>query len=177
MDETKAESMTRRMLDRLLAVRWDDERDVWLQKSRGMLMLEYLRRAACWAKEVDATGQWPFFDIATHIDPAIRADPELVNELEAALDAKVWFPPVRRTCLAALHWEALVATPGVLLPNLPDPFEPLLLMYERGGGFIIQNGFIELPVTGVPRRTWQHHLKPDQIVELDPATLDALDRG
>ena len=167
----------REMLQRLTAVDWHDEYAFEKRKSRTALMREYLRRSAWWAQAVNATDEWPFFDIAAHINPAVRANPELVGELEAFIANNIGFPSVAKTCVAALHWAALLATPGVRLPDLPDPFAPLLMMYERGGGFTTEHGFIEVGLQSIVRKSWQDHLTPDQIVSLDPAELDALDRA
>jgi hypothetical protein len=58
---------------------------------------------------------------------------------------------------------------------LEDPFEPLILMYERGGGFATENGFVDVDMAGIPLRSWRDHLSSQPIVELDAATLDRLD--
>jgi hypothetical protein len=35
-------------------------------------------------------------------------------------------------------------------PELPDPFTPLLLFYERGGAFRIDNKMIDMGMAAVP---------------------------
>ncbi|WP_220270057.1 hypothetical protein, partial [Marinitenerispora sediminis] len=102
------------------------------RKSPVVLMREYLRRRAWWAREVEGAG-WPFGDLAAAIDPAVRADPELVHRVRESFPYWV-FGMVLDTCEWALHFRALQES-GASLPDLPDPFEPLLLMYERGDGF------------------------------------------
>jgi hypothetical protein len=59
---------------------------------------------------------------------------------------------------------------------LDDPYEPLLLMIGRGGGYSVAKGFIELgygsfPIGSVTERAG---LEP---LPVDVATLDGLDRG
>ena len=64
-------------------------------------MREYLRRMAWWVQEFQCE-EWPFPDLAAYVDPAVRADPALVAELEEALALDS--PPVVTACVNALHW-------------------------------------------------------------------------
>lgn len=165
-----------RTLERLLAVDWSGETAFDHRMSRARLMREYLRRAAWWAQAVDATDEWPFFDIAVHVNPIVRADDELVEQLEKLIAARIGWPAVQQTCRAALHWAELAGRSDVRRPDLADPFEPLLMMYERGGGFVGEHGSVEVGLVSVRLRTWQDNLNPRPVVELHPAVLDALDR-
>jgi hypothetical protein len=56
---------------RLLSVDWNSfcEKD----RSHVALVREYLRRTALWAKCLEATEAWPFFDVAGYIAPEVRA--------------------------------------------------------------------------------------------------------
>lgn len=163
------------MFERLLAIDWSDEFAFEHGKSRSRLMLEYLRRTAWWAQALDATEHWPFFDIASHIDPTTRADPGLVDRLKKFMSAQVVWSPVRKTCIESLHWAALQSKSNVRMPDLEDPFEPLIMMYERGGGFTTEHGFIDVGLASVRRKTWRDHLTSKPITSLDSAVLDALD--
>jgi hypothetical protein len=165
-------------LGRLLAVDWKADFLIRLgyARSRGKLMQEYLRRAAWWAQGLDATGQWPFFDIAGLVEPGLHAPPELAEQLEIMIHDRIGWPSLRVTCRAALRWAALLDTGIPVPPHLEDPFEPLLLMFERGGGFITEHGFIDLGASAVPQKTWRDHLAPHPIISLDQAALDALDQ-
>ncbi|MGW2255974.1 hypothetical protein ACWCXH_38400 [Kitasatospora sp. NPDC001660] len=62
------------------------------------------------------------------------------------------------------------------MPDLPDPYEPLLLMLERGGwcGLVIENRVADFAIVRVPLGTWHDHLSTEPVVSLDRATLDAL---
>lgn len=162
-----------RLSERLLAVDWGnggfDHR-----LSRVKLMAEHMRRAAWWVRELGCEG-WPFPDLARCANPAIRADPTVVLAFEGALAPVT--SDVKRVCVCALHWAALTAAPGVALPELPDPFEPLLWMFERGGGFVSESGFIDVGLASVRWQTWRDHLREEPVVALDLATLDRLDQG
>ncbi|MFC3996257.1 hypothetical protein ACFOVU_10050 [Nocardiopsis sediminis] len=162
---------TKELADRILA--FDLSTGGRRRKSPVVLMREYLRRRAWWAREVDGAG-WPFGDLAAAIDPAVRADADLVHRVRESFPYSV-FPMVLDTCEWALHFRALQES-GAELPELPDPFEPLLLMYERGDGFgMSQPSLIEVAGTGVRRGKLADHLDPEPRAPMDPAELDALD--
>jgi hypothetical protein len=139
-------------------------------------MKEYLRRAAFWAKATNAPG-FPFFDIAAAVNPQVRAEPSSVERVSAHLARHLQGVPVTRTCTHALHFAALVDAGAPLPPVPPDPFEPLLVMFERGGGFRVGGGtLIEVDTLGIRAGSVDENLRPEPYVALDPAALDALDR-
>jgi hypothetical protein len=160
---------------RILALKWAGSYEK--TRSRVALMREYLRRAAWWAEAVDSE-QYPFFDIAEAIEPEVRADPALVQRVEADVTAKLAGVLVRRTCVRALHFAALLDA-GTKLPQVPgsvaQPFEPLLVMFERGGGFRLEGGLIEVDSAGVPTGTIQSNRTDKPVVALTSSALDALD--
>lgn len=170
-DTTAAE----RMVDRLLAVKWDDDVAYQRRRSRARLASEFLRRTAQWALAVGAIESWPFGDLAGAVDPAVAVDPALQARL--ALDAATAGEfPVRPTDAAVIvRWAALGSLPRQRFPELADPYEPLLVMFGRGGAYTVANGAIELgygtlPILSVAERA---SLAPQPI---DAASLDALDR-
>ena len=172
----KTSDATRELAERLLVANSGEGSDYRHRYSRVSLMREYLRRAARWAESLNCTSEWPFFDIAAHVDPTVRADPVLVTRIEKNFEAHPAWPPVRDTSIWALQWAQLKAiSPSSIPPHLEDPFEPLILMYERGGGFTTEHGFVDVDMAGIPLRSWRDHLSSQPIVELDAATLDRLD--
>ena len=66
--------------------------------------------------------------------------------------------------------------PDTFATHLEDPYESLLLMFERGGGFT-EPGFIDLGGSSVLQKTWRDHCAAQPVISLDVATLDALDQG
>jgi hypothetical protein len=163
-------------LQRLMSIRQSVDEQAAHRNSRVALMREYLQRSAWWAQALNATDEWPFFDVAARIDPAVRANYHLVVRLEEFIAAEHEdSPSVATTYLAALHWSALVTTPGTQVPRMPDPFEPLLLMYERGGTFSTEHGFIDVGFGSILRRAWRDHLTTGQTVPLSADALDRLD--
>lgn len=162
-------------LARLLAVDWKG--DAWFDhyRSRVRLMSEFLRRSAWWAHRLNATSSWPFFDIAQFAAPDVHVPDDLAERLEGLISAGIGWPAVGTCCRASLHWAAVLDA-GAPPSSLEDPFEPLMLFFDRGGGFTIETGFVEVGAGAVRLRTWQEHLKPEPVVkELSAAALDALD--
>lgn len=74
------------MLERLRAIDWSDDSKAFEHaNSRALLMREYLRRAALWARAYGAERSWPFFDIAEHVDAAVQTPPEVATNLAEIL--------------------------------------------------------------------------------------------
>ncbi|MER7751804.1 hypothetical protein [Kitasatospora sp. NPDC097643] len=170
------EDPSRIALDRLRAVRWTDQGDFAFghRRSRARLMTEYLRRSALWADAFDARGHWPFFDIARHIDPVDHTSPEVTAALDEFVSRTFGRRTLKQACRGAVHWPAFRRGTKVDLPGLPDPYEPLLLMFERGGGFSIEE-MIDLDGIAVPLRPMAHYLSLAPAATLTPDALDALD--
>ncbi|MFI8459440.1 hypothetical protein [Kitasatospora sp. NPDC085464] len=164
------------MVERLKRIHWTAHKEA-LEKSfsRAALMKEYMRRTALWLDVYGDTKYWPIFDLAAVVAPDVRADPAVVAEVEEFVDAASsrWYAV--ETSVAAVHWAALSDAPGLNLPPLPDPFEPLIRVYERGGLFSFANGFVDFDTSMVPCRDWRSHLSTTPVVELDDASLDAFD--
>ncbi|MEV5592891.1 hypothetical protein [Streptomyces sp. NPDC052496] len=175
------------MVDRLLAIDWrDEEAEFEHSASRARLLREYLRRTALWVQElqkgddrpffdVSQSDRWPFFDLAKRVDPSVRADEGLSQRLDDFIDEHVPGALAARLCRAALNWASISRDSLGKLPELPDPFEPLVVLFERGGGFWVENGFVDFVAYRVRLATWQEHLAAAPLTSLDPASLDALD--
>lgn len=161
------------LTERILAINWSAPSGK--TRSRGYLMKEYLRRAAWWAKATKSQ-QWPFFDIAAAVNPTVRADSAVVERVAANLSKALQGTLVTRVCVRALHFAALLDV-GIDLPQAPPlPFEPLLVMFERGGGFYAEgSGIIDVDTLGIRIGTVEENLKPEPIVQLDETALAALD--
>ncbi|MCF3180791.1 hypothetical protein IPZ70_12735 [Streptomyces polychromogenes] len=156
--------------------------------SCARLMREYLRRAALWVQklqkvhpgpffDVSQSDRRPFFDIAKYVDPSVHADDELVEELDGFLSEYSSSLLTGRICRAALNWASLTDESLAGFGDLPDPFEPLLLVFERGGAFWIENGFIDFVASRVRPATWEDHLATEPMASLDGAVLDAIDEA
>jgi hypothetical protein len=162
-------------LARLQAVDWDGSSGFAHRRSRVRLMAEYLRRTALWAQALDATDEWPFFDVAAHLAPAIHAPEDEAKDLEVLIHNHIGWPTVDRTARAILRWAALEDASVRLPPRLEAPYEPLLLMFDRGGAWTTEAGFLDVNGSALRRRTWRDHLSTEPVTTLDQGTLDALD--
>jgi hypothetical protein len=164
-------------LSRLLAVDWTGETSFDHPHSRARLMREYLRRASWWAQLLHATEEWPFFDIAAHLAPQVHPPEELSSRLEALISTGIGWPSVVDTCRNALRWAAVLDA-GVPIPgHLADPFDPPLWLFERGGSWTTESGFMELAGASVRLRTWRDHLITEPAATLTQPALDALDQA
>lgn len=68
-----------------------------------------------------------------------------------------------RTCIRALHFAALLDA-GIDLPQaLPLPFEPLLVMFERGDFRVEGSGLIDVDTLGIRVGTVDENLLPEPI--------------
>jgi hypothetical protein len=138
-------------------------------------MREHLHRGERWARRLGVGGSGPFLTLPDLIDPGVRADPAVVR---AVLDTVpgLDMSPTSRACAAALHFAALQDAEAPL-PPLPDPYEPLVLLFERGGGFGIDCSgvFIELGSVALPRRRREGKLRNASLAPMDHAALDDLD--
>jgi hypothetical protein len=120
------------MLGRLLAVDWTAGTSFDHARSRARLIREYLRRSAWWARTLDAVAEWPFFDIAAHLAPEVHVPEDLARQLEDLISTRIGWPSVAEACRAALHWAALTDARIPPAYGLDDPYEPLVLLFERG---------------------------------------------
>jgi hypothetical protein len=170
--------LSRAVLDRLCAVDWYGDWDVASAhtRSRALLMREYLRRAALWAQAYGAEEDWPFFDVTERVAPSLRLTPEVEADLEDFVANKVPTPSTARVCRGAVRWAALAGEDGAAAAtDLPDPYEPLLLMFERGGGYSIEE-FIDLYGVMIPYGNFESNRDAEPFLTLAPSTLDALDQ-
>ncbi|MFG3099441.1 hypothetical protein ACGFZL_02730 [Streptomyces sp. NPDC048182] len=165
------------VLDRIRAIDWDDWGAAFdHSRSRALLMREYLRRAAQWTRLYGVPDRWPFFDITESIDSAAPFDAEIREAIESLLDSMVNPGSVKRTLRGAVHLAALRDLGCVDLPELPDPYAPLLRMYERGGGFSVEQ-LIDLNGVSLPVWDAEASLGAEPFNVTSGATLDALDSG
>ncbi|MGE7390413.1 hypothetical protein ACQKM2_33535 [Streptomyces sp. NPDC004126] len=167
-----------RMLERLRAVDWDMRWDLAFEHcgSRQVLMWEYLRRAAVWAKACGAEEAWPFYDVTAYVDPGFELPAAQAAELDGLERTVVW-GELRKTCAGAVRLAGLGERTPDAVAGLPDLYEPLVLFYERGGSFSrdCSGAFIDL--VGVMCRPGKlaGYLGSRPVAVLDDAVLDALE--
>ncbi|MFG1990080.1 hypothetical protein ACGFJ7_08880 [Actinoplanes sp. NPDC048988] len=167
------EDAVQEMADRLAAVDWRRGGDkAW---SRAALVKEYFRRAARWAAVYGCDTAVPFYDIAACVAPGVDVDQEVVDAVVAKVGPGN--RSVRRLVPFILRWAALRGTPGVALPSdLEDPFEPLVRLFERGGGFHTENGEVNLEWVSVRMAGWRERAGDPPMNVFDVRALDEMDR-
>jgi hypothetical protein len=138
------------------------------------LMREYLRRQALWTNQLGMESSF-CVDLASSLLPGFRCPPE-------ALSRMLVFPQSsaeRKCCQNILAWYALIDSHGDLVRafNLPDPYEPLVRFFERGGAFSVEHGVsIDVYLVGMVNANCVQEIdlrKP--ITALDHEALDAID--
>ncbi|WP_155374731.1 hypothetical protein [Catellatospora vulcania] len=168
----KVEASTEQLIARLDAVVWDERLD--RNGSRMKLMQEYLRRSALWARALGRTEYWPFFDIASFVDPAARID----EQTAAAVRRRMGETGARPMDVTIVRYLLDFSTLEFWPDGLPDPFEPLLMVYERGGPFDREAGRVLIgSAVGIPEGTWEKYVGRPPLDDVSPAALDQLDEA
>ncbi|WP_329518838.1 TY-Chap domain-containing protein [Spirillospora sp. NBC_01491] len=151
-----------------------DWREMFEQRqSQVLLMQEYLRRASWWMLEFEPDA-WPFFDLAKAVDPQVRADEDVIRRFSEDPDSRMgWYE--ERIGAWALHFEALLDA-GVVLPDLPNPYEPLILMFERGSQISIDEiGRIDVDFVQMPRAWPRNYRVQEPFAPMGHKLLDILE--
>ena len=148
-------------------------------KSNSMLLMEHFHRLALWCDALQTWSYWPSVDMFRlfnlNIDDEIERD-EIHTQLaldashlghQAWIDWDKWF-----------RWLLVEEYATKAYPHLPDPFAPLIRMYERGGTYHTEHGFVYVGRLGYrlaqfPREKYLHE---SFVSSLDDATLNALDK-
>ncbi|MGW5926320.1 hypothetical protein ACWF2L_08730 [Streptomyces anulatus] len=177
------------LVDRISVINWQvEELSFTHGPSRAKLMREHLRRAALWVQELEkknlippfGAGQpegWLFADIAHEIDSSVSPSAELSARLNDFLSENTSAPLAGRICRFALNWASLPDETLSNFPDLPGPFEPLINLFGRGGGFWVENEFIDFVEYRVRLSGWQVHIDRQPLSSLDASYLNSLDEN
>jgi hypothetical protein len=161
---------------RVAAIPW--HYDPTHHQSQLALMVEYLRRSALWYTALRLPPpRRPFSDIAARALPdSIVASPLIAQaEQDAIAGGGNWY--ARIVCPAFVRWAGARNHPALRAHTLPPPDEPLIVLFERGGDFTIEDRFIDL--AGGPTLYlvgWERFAAVPGLLDLEPATLDAIDQ-
>ncbi len=147
--------------------------------SNTMLLLEHFHRLALWCNTLQKWSYWPSVDMFhlfnLTIDDETERD-EIHNQLALAssyLGYQAWLAWDKW-----FRWLLVQEYATKAYPHLPDPFAPLIRMYERGGTYYTQHGFVYVGRIGAKLvdRTREDYRNESFVSSLDDATLNALDK-
>ena len=113
-------------------------------RSSFVLAVEHFRRTTLWADHLKIKGDGWRADLALAVDASLRADPDVVNGLRTRLQR--FGLPILTIALAenALHWAQVGAEGRRPQVDLPEPYDPLITMLERGGSIAKQHGEVQV---------------------------------
>ena len=169
-------------LQRVREISWKYEPE--RRQSHTALMQEYLRRSALWAEALGRTADWPWYDVAAEL-PEESGETEdrwlekVINELhqhvyQATKDAT---PAMQLAYVRFISWAAVKDLPATRRFILPDPYEPLIVLFERGGWFRPEQGYVDLGNTNCSLGGWQNAKQLKILILADKPFLDRLDGG
>jgi hypothetical protein len=140
---------------RVLSINWKYDNPC-KEGSHRLLFNEFLRREALAAQATGALNTqsylelvdkypafidmpgvgWLMHDYAAFFDPSLKLEDEEIHALAEELQVKgypFWYSA--RVCVYFIHWAAVQDHPTVMQQHLLNPYEPLIMLYERGGTF------------------------------------------
>lgn len=176
---TNTEERVATAIARVRAITWNQPDRNEREGSQIALMFELLRRMALWAEALESRSEWPFFSVAEAM--AARSDnvrrllaqPAMAS-IEDALDARPGRP--RSIGVWYVQWSAIEALPEVRALALPEPYEPALRIFERGGWFHIELRMFQFFIASFPLGTLARSLERPPLA-LDDATLALRDES
>lgn len=138
-----------------------------------LLYLEYIRRNALWAKEIENVNNIEITQ-TRNIDLANLINNEWM--LNADLFEKVITSSYRHNIIYYLNYELHKEEFPSKFQTLPNPFEPLILFYEKGYGYRYEIGEMtigaDFVITDLRKSTY---LNMNPIVEIDDDSLQKED--
>ncbi|MFE6775661.1 hypothetical protein [Streptomyces sp. NPDC057702] len=173
-----SDKLMRDVAERLLSVDWTDEdKAARHAPSRSRLFREYLRRLALQVERFEGeVPDWPYTDLVRLFSPEKHAEGSgSVEQIVREISDRGAQLRVEYLCRSALHWARVKNSHDVINEDLPDPFEPLLMLFERGGGFVVENGVADFEFIHVRLGRWQDHVARTSVTSLDESALRELD--
>jgi hypothetical protein len=166
---------------RIISINWKYN-DPAKEGSHRLLFKEFLRRTALVAELVgllDIRGSgWPMLDYAAYFDADLELEDKEIEAFAGELHVNsfpYWYS--ERVCVYFMHWMAVEDHPEVINHNLLNPYEPLIILYERGGNFRRdKDGTWEFSSTAFFIGSSSSHLSSTPVVELDEGSLNQADK-
>ncbi len=188
------EAATLAAIERCRSITW--RQDIRRLGSHVALMREFLRRAAVLSETLAGNTDWRWDDFTqllplplsvrrslpayAFLDDEPRYERPGVDLLEDQIIALAHDMSERRldmglygrkVCWWYIRWASVKTHWFVASMHLLDPYEPLIVFYERGGWFKREQGYVDLNGANVSLLTY----KDQPPLLLHPAALDELD--
>lgn len=122
---------------RLKAINWNSPPIKGRLNSSERLMDEFLRRLLQWNKALKC-GKWPYYSVGKCIFPELQVDEAVLADIERPN----FF--IYRTFVWLLEWASIQNHAETKSFNLPNPYEPLIFIYERGSYISREGQMLEL---------------------------------
>ncbi len=168
-----------RILETILSVNWTY--DPQHQGSHVLLLQEHFRRMVLNTKHLDESNIFITGDLGDAVNPQARAPESYVRQLREHLLERTW-PSFVHVLEYALHWAVARYTPeAAVLKDLPDPYKPILVMYERGGTFTFDHKTDTYQLSmnfegpAVPKLPWWKWNRRQPFIRLDNIALEEAD--
>jgi hypothetical protein len=147
--------------------------------SNSALAAEYLHRMALWADALNGSG-WPFFSVAQRMAQMAQETPwahEFSNipDLDALDQQDVFRGDHLHVLKYYVQWCAVRDADYARRFQLPDPYEPAILNYERGGAYWVENRMIDMGGFSLSIGTRDWRRERPALRSLEPDYLDQLD--
>lgn len=166
-------ALTEQAVQRLRSINWQGVFDEDRQGSTVALFQEYCRRTALWADQLNVGGRWPFFSVVEVLVPGFSSATcdEVIAELHIGtiLTEKItrWY----------LQW-AVFADQSNDINQLPDPYAPIPLLFERGfHHFRPENNMLFVGSAGVSLQPWRGYVRQEPFTTLEVRQLNGLDQA
>lgn len=149
-----------------------DHTGAWL-----LLFQEFNRRMAYWAKLInkDASGYGVWIDIAYEIDNTWSIEPEMTNELDFMLKNISKYSSFLKFYLNWEKHKKKIASRGLNVEL--EPYEPIVLFFELGKGWIHNEGtgYYEIGKDRIRRPKIENLYNKSQFIALDIDSLALAD--
>ena len=161
-------------IERIMSISW--ESDFSRSESQYALFCEFFRRMAKWTEFLGCREQWLFGNLANYVDSNLEIDRSKIDRLEQHLKNLGLHFLIIRVCINFVYWEMLEKRFSLMKESkLPEPYEPIILMFERGGIFDTEHGYFDLSGIGIPKPTWKSSYNNISEIKITPEELDRID--
>jgi hypothetical protein len=146
--------------------------------SNAKLLQEHFHRLALWCEALGDFSRWPSSDIMYMIMHR-KSDDDAIEKIQYELDRHA--PYLSYSDLRAwerwFHWQIIHDYALETHPSLPDAFEPLIRMYERGGAYYTEHGYAFVGKRGVQIfcNPPDYYVNNSFVSALDDVSLNRLD--